>query len=650
MAKVQRLPAIPLIANDPYFSIWMPADTLTDGDSIHWSGPEKNLYGSLIIDGKSYRFLGKSPLPPMETIAQKVTPTKTIVDFLANGVALTLTFWTPTLPDDLDTLSTPVTFVDFALSSVDGKTHEVAVTFSASTALCYDGEEPKPLWVQSFRKEDLSFILAGQKQQNLLGHSADHITMDWGYLYLASGQAKVAGDEKALVATWEGTVDENHAENFHIQLGYDDVASILYFGFPCKAWYARKGKSLPDAMIAFEKDYNTLKEKCTSLDQKIIEEALHVGGEAYQLLVSISWRHTFSAHKLIVTPQGEMAWISKENDSNGCMCTVDISYPSVPVFLKYQPELVNAMCRPVLHFASLPVWDEDFAPHDIGRYPIANGQVYALRLRKESLKAGDVAPPVYLYPSGSNVYDIKYQMPIEECGNMIIMLAALAQLSNDSSLAKAHRSTLAKWVKYLEEYGEDPGEQLCTDDFAGHLAHNVNLSAKAIVGIACYGKLLEHFGEDGSYYTKKAKEMAKSWYERAYKEEGYTALTFKGIGWSQKYNLVWDTILDLGLFPSSFYQKETESYLSRINTYGLPLDSRKTYTKSDWIVWSATMAQDKATFEKLIAPLVTYLEETPSRVPYSDWFDTVTGAYEHFIGRSVQGGMFMPMLRKDWKK
>ena len=650
MSTIQRLPAIPLIANDPYFSIWLPGDTLTAVDTLHWSGAEKSIRGHLTIDGKPFRFLGKGDQAPMTLLFQTVTPTKTIARYEENGVELTLTFFSPALPEDLDLLSTPVTFVDFALNSTDGKKHEVAVHFAASTRLWYDGARTPALWVQSFTQEGLTFVLAGQKEQNLLCHSGDHITMDWGYLYLASSAAKVEGDQGNLKAHWAGTVTPTEPQNWHLQLAYDDVASILYFGSPCKAWYARGGKTLPQAMVECEKSYPALFEACTKLDATVLDEALHIGGSDYQTLVSAAWRHTFAGHKLIATPQGEMAWISKENDSNGCMCTVDISYPSAPIFLKYQPELVNAMCLPVLHFASLPVWDEDFAPHDIGRYPIASGQVYAVQVKNERISAGDVTPPFYLYPAGSGIYDLKYQMPVEECGNMLIMLAATALVTKDTSLVKAYRPIIDKWVKYLEQYGEDPGEQLCTDDFAGHLAHNVNLSAKAIVGIACYGKLLEVLGEDGSSYGEKAKALGQSWYQRAHKEEGYTALTFTGEGWSQKYNLVWDIILDLGIFPASFYKEETESYLKRINTYGLPLDSRKTYTKADWIVWSATMAQDKETFAALIKPLVKYLEETSSRVAFSDWYDTVTGAYEHFIARPVLGGLFMPMLRKDWQK
>ena len=227
------------------------------------------------------------------------------------------------------------------------------------------------------------------------------------------------------------------------------------------------------------------------------------------------------------------------------------------------------------------------------------------------------------------------------------MIAAAAYMDGDHDFAAQWLPTLEKWVRYLIEYGEDPGEQLCTDDFAGHLARNVNLSAKAVVGVACYARILKGAGraEEAVQYEEKAKAMAQSWLERATTADGHTALTFDGIGWSMKYNLVWDKVLGLGLLPEEFYEKETDGYLARMNQYGLPLDSRKSYTKSDWLLWVASMAKQE-TFQKFIAPVVKYLRESQSRVAFSDWYDTETGLYEAFIGRSVQGGLFMPLLLK----
>ena len=126
---------------------------------------------------------------------------------------------------------------------------------------------------------------------------------------------------------------------------------------------------------------------------------------------------------------------------------------------------------------------------------------------------------------------------------------------------------------------------------------------------------------------------------------GNTLLRLNGHGWSMKYNLLWDKVLGLGLLPDAFYTAELASYLPRINTYGLPLDSRADYTKSDWICWVAAMSRDPAVRQALIAPIARTLRETTTRVPFSDWYDTKTGRYEHFIARSVQGGIYALLLQ-----
>ena len=71
MSNIDRLPAIPLIASDPYLSIWMPADTLTQTDTCHWSGPAKPVRGTLTVDGHSARFLGAGPLPLCQRVRRR---------------------------------------------------------------------------------------------------------------------------------------------------------------------------------------------------------------------------------------------------------------------------------------------------------------------------------------------------------------------------------------------------------------------------------------------------------------------------------------------------------------------------------------------------------------------------------------------------
>ena len=641
MSTLDRLPALPLIVNDPYFSIWMPADTLTGANTTHWTGAPKPLIGQLVVDGKTYTYLGSNKYPAMETTALRVTPTHTVSTLTAGGVELTVAFWAPALPTDPDALSTPITYVDFTLRSIDKKAHNATLTLLASCALCYDGTTQPAMYSDHFDREELHIAYTGQRQQRVLGHSGDHVTIDWGYLYMAAPALASAQDDGSGLRFRQDFLLDAREKKTYLMLGYDDIASVNYFGAMCRAWYRSYWPSMPDALCNFARMHQHLHALCCKLDDTVQADAMRIGGEDYRLIVSAAWRHTLGAHKLIATPDEEMALLSKENDSNGCIGTVDVSYPSTPLFLKYAPELVNALCRPVLEFADMPVWDQNFAPHDVGRYPYATGQVYGA----PRMPGGMTPPPYYQYPAGSGIYDPRMQMPVEECGNMLIMLEAALAYGASPKLLYQYSSTLEKWVRYLDQYGEDPGDQLCTDDFAGHLAHNVNLSAKAIVGIACYARLKRRLGrrKEAAQWEARAHEMADSWLRRA-KAGDHTALTFDGAGWSMKYNLAWDLALELNLLPREFYAQETRSYLAHMGEYGLPLDSRADYTKSDWILWTAAMAQDEETFKALIAPVARYLRETTSRVPFSDWYDTRTGRFVEFIARSVQGGVFMPLL------
>lgn len=202
-------------------------------------------------------------------------------------------------------------------------------------------------------------------------------------------------------------------------------------------------------------------------------------------------------------------------------------------------------------------------------------------------------------------------MPVEESGNMLILTAAIAAVDGNAKYAEKHWEVLDNLDRLFAAEGLDPANQLCTDDFAGHFAHNVNLSVKAIMGIASYGYLAGMLDKKdiAKKYTNIAKEMAIVWMKMADDGDHYR-LTFDKSGtWSQKYNLVWNKLMKYNIFPESVAQKELAYYLTKQNEYGLPLDNRETYTKADWIVWTATMSDNQETFRKFISPLYKFMNE-----------------------------------------
>ncbi len=660
--KPMRPPAVPLVTVDPYLSIWSFDDKLTDAETRHWTGKPHTLLSLVRIDGKPYRIMGDLPkaVPALEQTGVDVQPTRTTYAFAGAGVRLTLTFTTPMLPDDLDVMTRPTTYVTWHAASTDGKPHKVSAMLAAGSNLAVNTPEQAVVGKRE-TFGDLTALVIGSEAQPVLRSKGDDHRIDWGYLYLtAPGAAGAAignadavaksfadsgklpdkddanfprpvrdGLPSAAVAVDLGAVSEQGAER-HAIIAYDDLYSITYMGKKLQPYWRRNGMDAGQLLQAAEKEYAAILERCATFDQQLMTDLRKVGGEKYARICALAYRQALAAQKVVADANGMPLAFSKENNSNGCIATVDVFYPMMPQLLLLSPALAKASLVPILDYSASDRWKFPFAPHDLGTYPQANGQVYGGGERTE-----------------------ENQMPVEESGNMLILMAAVAKVDGNAKFAGKYWPQLTKWAKYLEEKGFDPESQLSTDDFAGHLAHNTNLSIKAIMGLASYARLAEMRGDAAE--AERVRQVAQAFTDRWVKEAAdgdHYGLVFDKKGtWSQKYNLVWDQLLGFGLFPKEVATKEMAYYLTKQNKYGLPLDSREAYTKLDWIIWTATMAERPQDFEALVAPVYAFLDESPSRVPMTDWYWTDKGEQRGFQARPVVGGVFIKMLEDEamWK-
>jgi hypothetical protein len=653
-----RPPAVPLVTSDPYLSIWSEADQLNGDVTKHWTHREHSLVSLIRIDGKTYRLMGKEPsdAPPFPQTSVAVLPTRSVYDFDDGQVHVNLTFMTPALPDDLEAFSLPLSYLTWQVRAVDGKKHRVQLYASAGAQLVVNNPEEQVEW----GRENAGNVLAlriGTVTQRVVGSSGDDHRINWGYAYLATkekGARGAIGAELDLTRSFMGSGDPPAADDTRMPrpttsgkptmalafdlgqvagapawrtalVAYDEIYSIKYFGKKLRPYWRRRGATPANLLQWAVRDYARLAKRCERFDAEVMADATKAGGQKYATICALAYRECAAACGLAADDHGQPLFFTKENTSNGDIATVDVFFPMDPQWILFSPSLAKATLVPILSYAASWHWKFPNAPHDLGTYPIAKG-----------------------------TDDGGEGMPVEESGNMLILCDAIAQEDGNAKFVSPWWPKLTEWAQYLERYGLDPENQLCTDDFMGHLAHNANLSVKAILGLAAYGDLCRMRGDKATAekYHNIAKVDAEHWLKVANDGDHYRLAFDKPNTWSQKYNLVWDRILGLNIFPAEVARKEVAHYKSVMQRYGVPLDSRTHLTKTDWSVWSATLAENQADFEAILSPIYDYLNATTTRDPLSDSYETDKIESGGMHARPVVGGIFIKMLAQPdlWKK
>lgn len=657
-----HMPAYPLFVKDPYFSIWSKTDKLNESNTIFWHGEEKPIFGYIQVDGKQYCFMGlDEKVDKLTQVAMEITALSTIYHFKGDDFTLEIEFLSPLTLSNLSLLSCPVCYLNYHFQS--SRKHDIMVQIKMSQEICYNTSfenVSRPCRANRFTLSTFECVTISLERPLLLSQSNDEDGADWGNYYLAGDTCRVLNENHAYFLVSQNKHEQITNQRGTFLIAYDDHLSIFYYGEYLKGYYfSKNNRSIFDALEDAYQNQKQYEEICRQENQKIEELSKEYNEKMLFVLLS-SYRQSIGAHKLVENKDKELLFLSKECNSDGCIATVDITYPSMPLYLLLQPELVKGMLLPIFKFARFPIWEYEYAPHDAGIYPYCLGQYYAILSNEEEqldLHVHDwhqatVLPFYYQFPKGTKIYDETRQMPIEESGNMLIITYLYTKISKDLSLAKSEYDLLEKWTNYLVKKGLKPENQLCTDDFAGHLDGNANLAIKAVIGINAFAEINRLLNNQEKYikYHNLAKEYAVEWEEIYFRKDHSTLSFYQEDTYSLKYNMAIDSLFDGCVFNDDLKEKEINYYLTKKNRYGIPLDTRNTYSKTDWLGWVCCLTKDKQKRLEVFECIYNFLCETTDRVPFSDWIETTEPKYYNFRNRAVQGGLFLPLLFDNWRK
>ncbi|TPX15116.1 uncharacterized protein E0L32_004674 [Thyridium curvatum] len=437
----------------------------------------------------------------------------------------------------------------------------------------------------------------------------------------------------------------------------------------------------PEELINYHyHDFDTADRLASNYSEQLSKDAYASGSTEYEEIAALSARQVLGATEFGGTPDNPLLFL-KEISSNGNCQTVDVIFPAFPFFLYTNPRWLAYLLEPLLEHQLSGQYPNDYSMHDLGyHFPNQTGH-------------GD----------GNDEY-----MPVEECGNMLIMglalvnafkydtqpafVAAVDEAARPLPLSKAQEHFIdasgmdkpwggmattgekqaikwaaksyklwKQWTGYLVEYSLVPEWQLSTDDFAGWLAYQTNLALKGIIGVRAMSEIADILGktEDAKHYLNISETYIEKWQEYGISRDGsHAKLAYDWYGsWTTLYNLYADSLLCFHIpsakseksptrsvpgkqlpieggkpdptkskstfIPDKIYSMQSSWYHYVLQNYGLPLDSRRLWTKSDWEFFAAAI--------------------TSKNRPFTDLYDTEgEGGYPglEFKARPVVGGHF----------
>ncbi|KAG5917339.1 hypothetical protein E4U42_007270 [Claviceps africana] len=651
-----RPPAVPLAVRAPYLNVWLNGEegkppTLPGHWPRFWTTYIQGWQGLIKVDGQNYNWMGGAPgAPPVDQLSVDYTSTRSIFNMsVAGKVAMSIEFLSPVYPQDLRRQSVPFSYLNVAVRSLDGASHSVQLYADVSGEWASGDQDAVVQWETNSANGIRSHKFYKQKQGEF---KEDQDSAAWGNWYWSTADTqgvtyKIGADKDVRgqflsTGRLDGQVDTQYRavkDRWPVfslsrdlgKVGGNAVSTLFTIGVAQKnsiefIGQASQPQALPslwtsyfsekDLVSFFFLDYNDAVHASNNLDQRIQRDSVAAGGQDYATMTTLVVRQVFGALAYAGTATNPLIFL-KEISSNSDIQTVDVIFPAFPILLYLNANLLKYMLDPLLvndrfHYPN------NYAQHDLGTFPRAIG-----------------------HPKGDDE-----AMPLEECGNMIIMMLAYAQRRNDNQYLAANWDLLVKWAQYMIQDAKIPAQQLSTDDFAGHLANQTNLAIKGIIALQAMSVISTKagHGSESAKYAQYAKEYLAYWTEHGVnKQAGHTMLQYDNKdSYGLLYNIFPDKVLGLNFIPKEIYDMQSDFYLKTQKKYGVILDTRNVWTKIDWEMFAAAVAKP-ATRSMFISKIARWINETPTWRALTDLYDVNTGAFPkdiQFTARPVMGGLF----------
>lgn len=633
-------PSYPLAVRNPYLSAWMPSDRVQQlpyAEPQFWAGQELGWSVIVRVDGQAYSLMGVPDIDDREILPATVrraefTSTHSIFDLTAGSVRLTLDFFSPVSPSNYLRQSLPFSYLTVRVSRSYGSDIQIYSDIDGR----WTGREDRS--VLDYEQHDDGLAIHSLSVEDAAKYAEASDMALWGKAVLASRPSEfsslsaLAGDPKSVRGQFvrEGNLSEQDfawsygsvaalahdlgnvygEASINFAVGYEREAAINYLGEEYTGYYRADYPTTHQALSFFLEEYGEALFESLKLDQELAAFSTAAAGPKYADIVALSTRQAYGGIDLTIPNDSldtnDVLAFIKELSSDGNINTIDVIMPAFPIYWVLDPDWIRLMLEPVMRYLDAGRWHLPYTIHDLGSH----------------------------YPHAIGHDDQKAEpMPIEECGNLLVLALAYARATGDVEWTAQYMDIFQKYADYLVDNSIDIANQLSSNDAAGPLANETNLAIKAAVGIKAFGELS---GIDR--YSRIGEEHATLFFEEGLgtdDEQTHFVLQYPDHpeSWKTPYNLFPDVLLGLKTFSEEAIRVNSEFYSTVRGEYGVPLDNRQDWAKSDWNMWLAATFETN-TRDEFVDDLWAFMTNGKHNWPFSDRYVS-TSAHGNLPGTPI---------------